>query len=164
MVELIKYKQLLPLLSNNTIYKLSNTDFYEKNTVATYLEELSIHVYNMDIDSIRVIEEKLIVEKRKYSDIFMKRFSLLNNMHFNLKETVKKEVINSYNKNKNTHDDVDYYKELEKSILDSLKSVFQENSYTNELTSYTYDLLIIIVEEVINSIEHRNLNKRCVNG
>lgn len=161
-MELLAHKRLLPLLSNSTICKLSNTYLYNKDILEKYYLDIIKCLDNSDMDTIKFIKSEIDSNNLKFSDVFIKRFSLLNDIHFRLKEVITSEITAHYNQNKDVDKDINIYKDIESSILTNLKNTLQEDVLFSEKNANTYKLLSIIIDEIIHSLQYEIVEARCV--
>lgn len=158
MAELIVHNKLLPLLSNITICKLSDKNLYDEVLLNKYLYDIVECLDRKDIASINLIQSELYHNNKKYSDAFLKRFSLLNEMHFNLKEIVKNELMSHYSKNEDADKSIQFYQNIEKDILNNLNKVFQEDVYSYEKNISTYNILLSTINEVIYQLKFETVD------
>lgn len=161
-MELLACKRLLPLLSNPTICKLSNSHLYNEDILNNYFLDITEYLDRLDINSIKSIQSELNFKKQEFSDIFVKRFSLLNDIHFKLKEVIESEITMHYNQNKDANKDITIYKDIESNVLTNLKNVLQEDVLSSEKNANTYELLSIIVDEVVHNLQYKTIEARCV--
>ena len=113
-------------------------------------------------DTIKFIKSEIDSNNLKFSDVFIKRFSLLNDIHFRLKEVITSEITAHYNQNKDVDKDINIYKDIESSILTNLKNTLQEDVLFSEKNANTYKLLSIIIDEIIHSLQYEIVEARCV--
>ena len=157
MTELTINKELVPLLSNVTLNKLSDKNLYNEFLFNEYAEKITYYLIKNDIESLKLLHIELNDKKEIYFNIFNKKFTVLNEMHFNLKNTIKNELVSQYNKNKDEDKDVSFYQEIEKNILENLKKAFQDNINFSEKDVNTYSILSISSYEILHEIELKNI-------
>ena len=93
MTELTINKELVPLLSNVTLNKLSDKNLYNEFLFNEYAEKITYYLIKNDIESLKLLHIELNDKKEIYFNIFNKKFTVLNEMHFNLKNTIKNELV-----------------------------------------------------------------------
>lgn len=155
MTQFILNEQLTKSLSDSTLNKLSNKSLYNESLLKIKLIKISDYFIGGDVKALSMLHNELESNERKITTEFNKKFPLLNNIHFKLKKEISNELIYQYQNDKSLDKNVEFYKGLEKSLLNKLSEFFQSEIILEEKNINTYKILSCMVFELLGNM---NLN------
>ncbi len=155
MIQFILDEQLIKSLSDSTLDKLSNNSLYNESLLKANLIKISEYFSRGDAKSLYLLHHELESNEKKCTTEFNQTFSVLNNIHFKLKDEVLNELIIQYQNDESLDKNVEFYKGLENSLLNRLNKFFQSEVALEEKNINTYKILSCLIFELLGSL---NLN------